>query len=71
MRCYAEFLEFNVRTYSVDSRGRRSVVFLTIERDRLTWGPAAHGARLPYGRAHRCRDTSSPAGRGADIGESS
>src|SRR6185437_1583880 len=48
MRCYGEFLEFNVRTYSVDSRGRRGVVFLTMEADRLPWVLAARGARLPY-----------------------
>jgi uncharacterized protein len=48
MRCYGEFLEFNVRTYSVDNRGRRGVVFLTMEADRLPWVLAARGARLPY-----------------------
>jgi uncharacterized protein len=48
MRCYGEFLEFNVRTYSVDSRGRRAVVFLTMEADRLPWVLAARAARLPY-----------------------
>jgi uncharacterized protein len=35
MRCYGEFLEVNVRTYSVDRRGRRGVVFLSMEADRL------------------------------------
>ena len=48
MRSYGEFLEFNVRTYSVDRRGRRGVVFLTMEADRLPWVLAARAARLPY-----------------------
>jgi uncharacterized protein YqjF (DUF2071 family) len=48
MRCYGQFLECNVRTYSVDNRGRRGVVFLTMEADRLPWVLAARGARLPY-----------------------
>jgi Uncharacterized conserved protein (COG2071) len=48
MRCYGEFLEFNVRTYSVDNRGRRGVVFLTMEADRFPWVLAARAARLPY-----------------------
>ena len=48
MRCYGEFLAFNVRTYSVDSHGRRGVVFLTMEADRHAWVLAARGARLPY-----------------------
>lgn len=48
MRCYGQFLEFNLRTYSVDSRGRRGVVFLTMEADRLPWVLAARAARLPY-----------------------
>jgi uncharacterized protein YqjF (DUF2071 family) len=48
MRSYGEFLEFNVRTYSVDGRGRRGVVFLTMEADRLAWVLAARAAQLPY-----------------------
>jgi uncharacterized protein len=48
MRCYGEFIEFNVRTYSVDEEGRRGVVFLTMEADRLPWVLAARAAGLPY-----------------------
>jgi uncharacterized protein len=48
MRCYGEFVEFNVRTYSVDEQGRRGVVFLTMEADRLPWVLAARAAGLPY-----------------------
>jgi uncharacterized protein YqjF (DUF2071 family) len=48
MRSYGEFLEFNVRTYSVDEQGRRGVVFLTMEADRLPWVLAARAAGLPY-----------------------
>jgi uncharacterized protein len=48
MRSYGEFLEFNVRTYCVDERGRRGVVFLTMEADRLPWVLAARAVDLPY-----------------------
>jgi uncharacterized protein YqjF (DUF2071 family) len=48
MRCYGEFLELNVRTYCVDEQGRRSVVFLTMESDRLPWVLAARAGGLPY-----------------------
>jgi uncharacterized protein YqjF (DUF2071 family) len=48
MRCYGEFLELNVRTYSVDRRGRRGVVFLSMESDRLPWVLAGRAGRLPY-----------------------
>jgi uncharacterized protein len=48
MRSYGEFLELNVRTYAVDQRGRRGVVFLTMEADRLPWVLAARAAGLPY-----------------------
>jgi uncharacterized protein YqjF (DUF2071 family) len=48
MRCYGEFTELNVRTYSVDEQGRRGVVFLTMEADRLPWVLAARAAGLPY-----------------------
>ena len=48
MRSYGEFLEFNVRTYSVDEHGRRGVVFLSMEADRLPWVLAARAAGLPY-----------------------
>ncbi len=43
------FLETNVRLYSVDARGRRSVVFLSLDADRLLPVLAARaGYRLPY-----------------------
>ena len=48
MRSYGEFLEFNVRTYCVDEHGRRGVVFLTMEADRLPWVLAARAVDLPY-----------------------
>ena len=48
MRSYGRFLELNVRTYSVDERGRRAVVFLTMEADRLPWVLAARAGTLPY-----------------------
>jgi uncharacterized protein YqjF (DUF2071 family) len=48
MRCYGEFLELNIRTYTLDERGRRGVLFLTMEADRLPWVLAARAARLPY-----------------------
>jgi uncharacterized protein len=48
MRCFGEFLELNVRTYSVDQRGRRGVVFLSMEADRLPWVVAARAGGLPY-----------------------
>jgi uncharacterized protein YqjF (DUF2071 family) len=48
MRCYGEFLEFNLRTYSLDQQGRRGVVFLTMEANRLPWVLAARTLRLPY-----------------------
>jgi hypothetical protein len=47
MRSYGQFLEFNVRTYSVDEQGRRGVVFLTMEADRLPWVLVARAAGLP------------------------
>ena len=51
MRCYGEFIEFNVRTYSVDEEGRRGVVFLTMEADRLTLGAGrpGRGPAVPVG----------------------
>jgi uncharacterized protein YqjF (DUF2071 family) len=43
------FAETNVRLYSVDARGRRGVVFRSLEADRLLPVLAARwGARLPY-----------------------
>jgi uncharacterized protein YqjF (DUF2071 family) len=48
MRCFGEFLHLNVRTYSVDERGRRAVVFLTMEADRLPWVLASWAVALPY-----------------------
>jgi len=45
----SNFLETNVRLYGVDERGRRSVVFLSLEADRLLAVVAARvGYRLPY-----------------------
>lgn len=48
MRCFGEFLETNVRVYSVDEQGRRGTVFLTMEADRLPWVLAGRAAGLPY-----------------------
>ncbi len=45
MRAYGEFLEANVRVYTVDPRGRRGTVFLTMD-----------AARLPGGRGSRRRE---------------
>jgi uncharacterized protein YqjF (DUF2071 family) len=43
------FLETNVRLYSVDERGRRGVVFLSLDADRLVVVLAARlGFRVPY-----------------------
>jgi Uncharacterized conserved protein (COG2071) len=56
MRCYGEFLELNVRTYSVDRRGRRGVVFLSMEADRLPWVLAARVGGLPYNWARMSLD---------------
>jgi uncharacterized protein YqjF (DUF2071 family) len=45
----ADFLETNVRAYAIDGRGRRSVVFLTLDADRLLPVAAARvGYNLPY-----------------------
>jgi uncharacterized protein YqjF (DUF2071 family) len=48
MRSFGEFLETNVRVYSVDDHGRRGVVFLIMEADRLPWVLAARAGGLPY-----------------------
>ena len=48
MRSYGEFLQFNIRTYSVDHDNRRGVVFLTMEANRLPWVVASRAAGLPY-----------------------
>lgn len=42
------FLETNVRLYGVDARGRRSVVFASLEADRLVPVLVARAAGLPY-----------------------
>src|SRR5215207_10246650 len=43
------FLETNIRLYSVDSTGRRGVVFLSLDADRLAVVAAARSAfGLPY-----------------------
>jgi uncharacterized protein YqjF (DUF2071 family) len=59
MRSYGEFLETNVRVYSVDPQGRRGTVFLTMESDRLPWVLASRAAGLPYAwsRMSLVRDT--------------
>ncbi|WP_246631551.1 YqjF family protein [Pseudonocardia nigra] len=59
MCAYGEFLETNVRVYSVDPQGRRGTVFLTMEADRLTWVLAARATGLPYAwsRMSLVRDT--------------
>jgi uncharacterized protein len=59
MRAYGEFLETNVRVYSVDQQGRRGTVFLTMEADRLPWVLAGRAAGLPYAwsRMSLVRDT--------------
>jgi uncharacterized protein YqjF (DUF2071 family) len=45
----ANFLETNVRAYAVDATGRRSVVFMSLDADRLIPVAAARlGYRLPY-----------------------
>ena len=44
------FLETNVRLYSVDETGRRGVVFLSLDTDRL---PIALGARAAFGVPYR------------------
>jgi uncharacterized protein YqjF (DUF2071 family) len=45
----ADFLETNVRLYGIDGEGRRSVVFLSLDADRLLPVLAARTAyRLPY-----------------------
>jgi uncharacterized protein YqjF (DUF2071 family) len=48
IRSYGEFLQINVRTYSVDQRNRRGIVFLAMEANRLPWVLAARAAGLPY-----------------------
>lgn len=48
MRSFGEFLETNVRVYSVDGAGRRGTVFLTMEANRLPWVLAARAAAMPY-----------------------
>ncbi|RCW38449.1 hypothetical protein DFQ14_12316 [Halopolyspora algeriensis] len=58
MRSFGEFLETNVRVYSVDDKGRRGTVFLTMEADRLPWVVAARLCGLPYAwsRMHLTRN---------------
>lgn len=59
MRCFGEFLETNVRIYSVDDSGRRGTVFLTMEADRLPWVLAGRAGGLPYAwsQMHLVRDS--------------
>lgn len=48
-----DFLETNVRLYSVDSAGRHGVVFRSLEATRLVTAMAArYGYRLPYTWSH-------------------
>lgn len=58
------FLETNVRLYSVDGRGRRGVVFLSLDADRLAVVLAARAAfALPYRWAVMSHEvTQDPAG---------
>lgn len=51
------FTEVNVRLYSRDASGRRGVVFLSLDADRLAFVLAARAAGLPYVWS-RCRPTS-------------
>jgi uncharacterized protein YqjF (DUF2071 family) len=50
------FTEVNVRLYSRDAAGRRGVVFLSLDADRLAFVLAARTAGLPYVWS-RCRPT--------------
>lgn len=45
---FGDFLETNVRLYSVDPQGRRGVVFVSLDADRLVPVLVARAARLPY-----------------------
>ena len=58
------FLETNVRLYSIDATGRRGVVFLSLDTDRLPIVLAARGGfGVPYRWARmRHRRTSTPTG---------
>jgi uncharacterized protein YqjF (DUF2071 family) len=48
MHSYGEFLQVNIRTYSVDQHNRRGVVFLAMEANRLPWVLASRAAGLPH-----------------------
>jgi uncharacterized protein len=49
MSLFGEFLETNIRLYSVDQTGRRGVVFLSLDTDRLNMVAAGRGiAGVPY-----------------------
>ena len=54
IRSGGEFLQFNVRTYSVDHHNRRGIVFLAMEANRLPWVLAARAAGLPYRWSRPC-----------------
>ncbi|GLY17691.1 DUF2071 domain-containing protein [Kineosporia rhizophila] len=45
---FGDFLETNVRLYSVDDKGRRGVVFVSLDAERLVPVLVARAARLPY-----------------------
>jgi uncharacterized protein YqjF (DUF2071 family) len=47
---FGSFLETNVRLYSVDETGRRGIVFLSLDADRL---PVVAGARAVFGLPYR------------------
>src|SRR3712207_3266072 len=48
--CFGTFLETNVRLYSVDSTGRRGIVFLSLDADRAA---VVVGARAIFGLPYR------------------
>lgn len=45
---FGDFLETNVRLYSVDEQGRRGVVFVSLDAERLVPVLVARAAKLPY-----------------------
>ncbi len=66
------FLETNVRLYSVDDTGRRGIVFLSLDADRLAVVLGARAAlRLPYRWARMSYGARDVAGRGQHTYESS
>ncbi len=51
---FGDFLETNVRLYSVDAKGRRGVVFVSLDAERLVPVLVARAARLPYVWSSMC-----------------